>query len=248
MQKKTGTKPRFEYLKDGNEESAVAQWRERLQNSSEQVLRQCEDAVALAPGADCEEKLSESHQRILQMLEGFCQTLSEHTVRIPKPSGIFLSAEERQPAYRVICRILGETETFQRELEAAIMEMLAIDSLLARRTRAGNEAARLLANVGAATRHVAVSDAFFSKHGMLRAQLTRENEKALRVREKAQTLQEKIKNFHEKSLPAFCSQIEVSADMSHDGARCNPIALIRMCGELLEVTRAVTGQIRGIEI
>ncbi len=248
MQKKTGKKPQFEYLKDGYEERTVAQWAERLQSSPDRVLHRCEEAVALARGEDCREKLAESQQRLLTLMEEFSQVLSKQTARIPKPSGIFLSEAERQPAYRVICRILGETETFQRALEAAIMEMLAIDSLLARNLRARNEATRILADVGAATRRVTVGEAFFSKHGMLRSELTKETETALRVSEKSKTLQEKIKVFHEKTLPAFCSQVEISADMAHDGARCNPLALIRTCGELCEVTQSVIRQLGRIEI
>ncbi|MBR3894400.1 MAG: hypothetical protein IKJ35_04555 [Clostridia bacterium] len=248
MSKKTEQKQPFEYLKDGIEERTVAQWAERLKISPAQVLRQCEETISLADTSECEEKLTESRERLLEMMESFSQTLSQQVARIPKPSGIFLSAEERAPAYRVICRVLGEIETFQRALGAAIMEMLAIDSLLARCARARNEATRVLADVGAATRRVTVGDAFFSKHGILRDRLTREGERALRVSERAQLLQARVKTFHETSLSAFCSRVEVSADMAHDGESCNPIALIRMCGELGEVTQSLIRQIRGIVI
>jgi len=248
MPKKMEQKQSFECLRDGCEERTVAQWAEKLKTSPAQVLRRCEETLSLADTSECEAKLAESRDCFLEMLESFSQTLSRQTARIPKPSGIFLSVEERAPAYRVICRVLGETETFQRELGAVIMEMLAIDSLLARGTRARNEATRVLADVGAATRRVEVGDAFFSRYGILRERLARESERALRVGERAKLLQDKVKLFHETSLPSFCSRVETSADMAHDGERCNPITLIRMCGELGEVTQSLIRQIRAITI
>lgn len=247
MQKKK-KEPSFEYLKDGYEEQGVLQWSERLKENPAQVLQACEDAVTHAGGDALEEKIAECRDRMLELLGEFCDTLAARTSDIPKPSGIFLSAEERRPAYRAICRVLGEAETFRRDLEAAIIELLAVDSLLARNKRARNEAARILADVGAATRRIPVRNDFFSAHGALRARLTQETERALRVREKLTVLQDKIKIYHEKTLQSFCSTVEVSADMAHDGEACNPLKLIRVCGELLALTQSVFSQIKSIEI
>ena len=239
-------KPQFEYLKDGYEEDAIKRWSEELQRSPEEVLKNCAEAVGFAGAEESTAKLAEVRAQSMEQLETFCRALSQQTERIPKPSGIFLSDEERRPAYRVICRLLGETETYRRELGATVMEMMAVDSLLARCARARNEATRILADVGAATRWVSVDSAFFASHGMLRAQLTRENEDAMRVAERAAALRDRLQALHGRILPDFCTRAEASADMAHDGAACNPLALIRLCGELYETAQSIFRQIQRI--
>ena len=219
-----------------------------MQASEEQTLQKCEEAVSLVNGAEIEARIAECRDRIAELLDAFCEDLSARSADIPKPSGIFLSVEERRPAYRAICRVLGDAETFRRDLEAAIIDLLAVDSRLARNARARNEASRILAGVGAAMRRIEVSSEFFSKHGILRARLTKESDRALRVQENLTALKDKIKIYHEKTLQGFCASVEASADMAHDGEACNPLKLIRMCGELQALTQSVTRQIKHIQM
>lgn len=241
--RKKKTEQGFEYLKDGYEERAVERWSRDLKRSPEQVLKSCEEAVTQAESTDAAATFTEVHTQCVTLLRGFCEMLIAQTARIPKPTSIFLGEEERKPAYAAICRLLGETETFRKNFGAATMEVMAIESLLSRCTRARNHATRILADVGAATRRVPVTDAFFSAHGMLRARLTAENENAMRVAEKSTALQGKVTAFYSDVLPNFCIRAEKAADMAHDGEACNPMVLIRLCGELREATENLVRQL-----
>lgn len=208
-------------------------WCERLQNSPIEVLEACENAVARAEETDEAEGVCRSErEHSVALMREFGDTLSKNVARIPKPQSIFIGEAERKPAYSVICQILGFVETLKHDLNAQTIELTAVRSLLLRRKRAHNEAIRILADVGAATRRIPVTEAFFAAHLALRARLNAAQENALRIAERASELEALLNSFCDGVLMSFCTRVEKNADLAHDGAACNPMALIRICGEL----------------
>lgn len=240
MVKNKKNPPSFEYLKDGHDEAAVERWSERLKASPTEVLDACEKAVVSAETVgEAEALYAKDRARALVLLREFLSDLNRHTQRLPIPKSIFVGDAERKPAYAEICRVLGITETFKRELSALTVELMGVESLLSRRKRAHNEASRCLSNVGAATRRVAVKNAFFSAHASLRVRLNAAGEQAVRLYEQASVLEGLLNGFYGDVVADFCLRVEKTADMANDGASCNPSGLIRLCGELREATEVL---------
>ena len=133
------------------------------------------------------------------------QLLKEQEKRIPIPRGIFVGQTERQGAYAVTCRLLGCAEELTRRLctDAATL------------TDTVSQLSKLRMLYDAERRDMGVTEAWQEEP----------------ICDNLLAFYDYAMRFCTASLPAFIDRVSEYADMEHEGAACNPNALLRLVGE-----------------
>ncbi len=151
------------------------------------------------------EKLRLDAHRVANGLLDLLQLLKEQEKRIPIPRGIFVGQTERQDAYAVACRLLGAVEEMTRRLCTDAPMLTDTVSQLSK-LRTVYEAEQRDVGMTEECQEVRTCDGLLDFHAY-------------------------VMRFCTALLPAFIDRVSEYADMEHEGAACNPNALLRLVGE-----------------
>lgn len=234
----------FDYLLDGVIEYEVLGWRERLKDAPDEVLSLCERAVGKASASVAEEALREANASCGKALERLQTQVKQQISRIPIPKSIFVGETERKPAYAAICRLLCGIEDAMREVRMASLAYFEVEDLLSARACKHNDAVRMLSNVRAAAREEHLPTPLWDLLEALTARLSLEGERAERIANDQKEIGGRVRELLEVTLPDFCTRMQPIADFAHEGAACNPMAALRLCGEWNAVLEQLVVDIR----
>lgn len=221
----------FEYLDDGQLEPRIRDWQARLLSAREQVLSVLLQAVEAASVKDAEKRLAEAEAEAREALTAVLQAIDHAAAHMPRPRGFFVGDAERQPTYAASCRLLLQLEGQAGRLSGVYLCLCELLRRLSEVVAASEKAELLLFEVGRAAERNGDGETC-QRGALLVGQCRSQKQLAERLHASAREQTERLRRLCQELFPAFCNQSRVMADLEHEGAKCDPIGMLRLCGEL----------------
>ena len=223
--------PRAFYLEDGQTEPRISDWQARLSESREAVLSVLSDAAKKTV-------FDGVHDAWQVLLPEFCtlwqlilKDVSTCAARIPQPRGFFVGTEERAPAYREICRLLELLDKRMQALHLLLLRLLRLRTRTAEILDARFDTEMLFCEIIAAAQRNGDGETEAQATALRTAWEGRVADGAALL-EVLDTVEQRLSELCMRTLPAFYERTLSLADMEHEGAACDPVALASLCGEL----------------
>ena len=223
--------PRAFYLEDGQTEPRISDWQARLSDSREVVLSVLSDAAKKTAFDGVNDAWQELLPEICNLWQLILKDVSACAERIPQPRGFFVGEEERVPAYREICRMLGLLDGRVRNLNLLLLRLLRLRNRTAEILNARFHTEELFCEVLAAAKRRGDSQAE-EQATELRTAWERRVADGTALLAELDALERRLTAFCTDTVPAFYERILQPADMEHGGTACDPVALASLCGEL----------------
>ena len=204
-----------------DERQAIDAWRDKWTQDAERVLSEVACAIARA-----EAERTAVEAAYVVAADACCATVNRlirHAERaieqIPMPCGVFLTDAERLGAYRVAVAFLSDTEERQRELEQALVGLLAVRRRQETALSSLLEARISLDTLCGATRESGIEDARLAEWNRT---LEAADEAYVALADRSIRLVDCIDRFLRDVLPNFGRRVSKIADFDGRGAGCGP--------------------------
>ena len=237
--------PLFDCLLDGQIESKVSFWQQRLREDPSDALSVCR---ALCREASVpEDSLLEWNREsaaCLALAERFLIQLAKAMEAIPRQKGFFTSAEDRRKTYGIVCRLLTDAEETKQELQERLGRFSVWETLLRQRQRVALLAEEHLRTAKQVASLPEIGGPLAELSDFLERLLT-ENRIALEMAQRIEALRCAADDFCHRDLPSFAVGLQRGADLGNEGEGCRIAEVLRLCEECGKSVNGFISQSRG---
>ena len=229
----------YPFLADGQTESSLSLWQERLGEapmavlsvclSAEKRLRQTETELIAKARASAKDALEHSGQ-ILCSVRALAR-------RLPSGGGFFASAEESRTAFWETCHLLTALEELLQRPHALAFLSLSLREQIGKALLDADREECALRQIRHAARESRLDDVTTGCERAL-AQVESLHRTASHLLPACETLFRLLGEETEEYLRAFCREASLAADLEQAGRSASPVRLLQCCNEL---SRAIEG-------
>ena len=237
--------PFLDCLLDGQIESKVSFWQQRLREDPSDALSVC---CSLFRGSSVPEAcLSEWNREsaaFLMLAERFFIQLSQAMEAIPRQKGFFTSAEDRRKAYGIVCQLLTGAEETKQELQERLGRFSVWETFLQQRQKVALQAEEHLRTAKQVASFPEIGGPLAELSDLLE-RLLAENLIALEMAQRIEALRCAADDFCHRDLPSFAVGLQRAAGLGNEGEGCRIAEVLRLCEECGKSVHGFISQSRG---